>query len=118
MKRADRETLFTLPVDRPWTKAEDGWLLFKVEKYTAGELADRINRTPDDVKRRCAYLDLEPSCGVYSLKKACDETGYATSQLERAKQALGMVWRKNDEGRFAITPDQLKELTDFLRDER
>lgn len=117
MRRADRENLFNLDVNRPWTRDEDNYLLFRCEKYTVSELAERLNRTIGDTGKRLRLLGLEPSCGVYSLTKACRETGYATSQLERARTSLNMVWRKNSEGRFAITEEQLTEMCEYLKTE-
>lgn len=117
MRRADRENLFNLDVNRPWTRSEDNYLLFRCEKYTTAEMAERLNRTVSATRKRLRDLGLEPSCGVYSLSKACRETGYAASQLERARTSLNIVWRKNSEGRYAITEDQLKEMCEYLKTE-
>ncbi len=117
MRRAERESLFTLSPTREWTKPEENYLLFRCEKYTVEELADRLNRTPKDIRARLKLLDLEASCGVYTLNRASQTTGYDKAQLERARVGLAMRWRVNSSGFFAITEDQLKDLCDYLRDE-
>jgi len=117
MRRANRLALFNLPSSRAWTREEDNYLMFKAERYLADELATRLNRTVGAVKSRLKYFGWKEASDVYSVNKACKATGYAMTQLERARKSIHMTWRRNSKGHFAITPDQLTRMTDYLRDE-
>lgn len=117
MRRPDRMALFALPKTRPWTDAEVNYLIFRCEKYGYDELAARLNRTVADVKAMMDAEKLSPLCGVYSISRACRETGYAPSQLYRARNNTRMTWRRRKGGAYAITEEQLERLTDYLRDE-
>jgi hypothetical protein len=53
--------------------------------------------------------------GTYSLKSAAEKSGYAPSQIRRARAALGQKWKRtSSRGPYLISEDQYFELVEWL----
>ena len=103
-------------VSRPWTQEELNTLIFKSERMSLQQLADAVGRPYHAVRKQLIKMDIKPLCGVFSLKQACDVTGYTDRQLKRAKVGLQQDWRKAGH-RVVISEKQLRILCDWLKNE-
>jgi hypothetical protein len=116
-----RHKVKRLPQYRRWTKAEVWELMRLCERYGLAEIARRLNRNQWSIWSKMRDQGLRVRMAVYSQKSATEATGYAISQLHRARKALGQHWRQekyNRITRYTILERQLEELTDWLRQEQ
>jgi hypothetical protein len=100
-----------------WTDKQACQLLLGIGAYGRDWFVRKTGRSIAAVmaKARAQYGSGSLTRGTWSLKMACDETGYHRSQLFRAQSALGQKWRRTSaRGRYIISEEQLRELTDWL----
>ena len=114
-----------------WSAHEILKLYTMVSISSPRNIAKALGRTTIAVVRKMEKMKLTPGQGHYSVRDIEEKTGYARSQLVRAKESLGQHWqRKPDSGgyrkrsdarktnrRYQLTEQQLEELCDWLRDE-
>ncbi len=54
--------------------------------------------------------------GSYTLKSACDKTGYTKTQFFRAREALAQKWKRTSpKGSYLIYEEQLDDLIQWLQ---
>jgi len=100
-----------------WTPAQAGALLIGIGAYGRDWFKRKTGRTIPAImaQARKRYGTASLTRGTWSLRKAMAETGYSRSQLLRAQSALGQKWRRTSaRGRYIISEEQLRELTDWL----
>lgn len=105
-------------MSRRWTKAEDLLLLNSMGCRGTAWFVRRLKRSASSINNRVARLTGDGSLrrGMYSVKRACEESGYTRSQLWRAQRALNQQWRRTGpRGAFLITEDQYMALVEWLR---
>ena len=105
---------------RAWTKREQFQLMTYSEKYGIQKLMELMGRSKDSIFSQVKQMGLRLRCDVYSLNSACKATGYHYTQLERARDALGQLWRWErfrGFGRFTISQNQLEALCEYLKTE-
>jgi hypothetical protein len=103
-----------------WSKDEDQELMRLSEKYSPLTIAKKMTRSYPSIKERMISLGIKAFNGTYSAKAAAEYTGYAVSQLERARDAVGQTWKKQPHSwtkRYVITEEQLEELCEWLKNE-
>lgn len=85
-----------------------GWSV--VQRKTGGRSKDAVRA----VMRR-EYGSGGITRGSYQLSEAERETGYSSTQLRRAADALNLRWKRSARGgNYLITGDQLEEMAGWL----
>lgn len=108
---------------RRWSKAEVFRLYLFAERYGPRLIAKKMKRSLTEVQYKIRHLQLKTRSEVYSQVRAREVTGYHEYQLQRARDALGQVWRREvfrrdgtrPKTRFTITQKQLDALCEHLK---
>jgi len=100
---------------KPVTKAEQFKIMGLCEHYSREEIAKRIGRPLGTVHNLMVRLELHSYSGCYTQRRLVEETGYAISQLVRARDALGQKWNWTGK-RYLISECQFERLMLYFRD--
>jgi len=107
-----------------WTKGEVLKLYLYVERYGPHAISEKMKRPLTEIRRKIVHLKLKTRTEVYSQARARAVTGYHEYQLQRARDVLRQVWRREtfpsprggrDKVRFTITQKQLDALCEHLK---
>lgn len=101
-------------VVRPWTTEELEQLRRLAATKSHAHLAMAIGRSRNAVRLKMKELGLKHLTEMVSLKEAERMTGYAHTQLRRAKKGLSQRWVRYGH-RFVISKGQLSELCEWLK---
>ena len=116
---------------RHWTKRERRTLLQGASVNGLAWFATRTGdshdwpNAPKGRSRHSIYAQASRSHGAggltrgaYTLRRVCEITGYATTQIRRAQAALGQKWKKTGRhGSYLIRDEQLKEIAQWLQND-
>jgi len=101
-----------------WTKRDEFILLQGVGSYGLSWFARRLGRSYAAVRRKAFRLYGRGGLtrGAYTLSAVARMTGYHPDQLRRAARALAQKWKRTSpRGPYLIYEDQVRELTDWLK---
>jgi hypothetical protein len=102
----------------PWLPSEDLVLVKNVGHLNIFELMELLpRRNRLAIERRCYELGFSPTQGTHTRLQIERETGYDWRQIQRARDALGQVWKRYGTRKYMITDDQVQEIIEYLRTE-
>lgn len=102
----------------PWLPGEDLILVKNVGHLNIFELMDLLpRRNRLAIERRCYELGFSPTQGTHTRLQIERDTGYDWRQIQRARDALGQVWKRYGTRKYMITDDQVQEIIEYLKTE-
>jgi hypothetical protein len=105
-------------VTYPWQSDEDLVLVKNVGHLSIFELMNLLpRRNRLAIERRCYELGFSPTQGTHTRLQIERETGYDWRQIQRARDALGQVWKRYGTRKYMITFDQVQDIIEYLRTE-
>jgi len=105
-------------VSYPWRPDEDLVLVKNVGHLSIFELMHLLpRRNRLAIERRCYELDFSPTQGTSTRLQVERETGYDWRQIQRARDALGQVWKRYGTRKYMISFDQVQDIIEYLRTE-
>lgn len=105
---------------RRWTKSEDNTLLNHIDSHTMTWLSRKLQRSPEAIRHRLVVLvgSRSISQGLYSQRQMVLDSGYCVEQLQRARKALGQLWRRGSPtGNYLVSEDQYRALLAWLAED-
>jgi len=102
----------------PWLPEEDLVLVKNVGHLNIFELLELLpRRNRLAIERRCYELGFSPTQGTHTRLQIERDTGYDWRQIQRARDALGQVWKRYGTRKYMITFDQVQDIIEYLKTE-
>lgn len=79
---------------RPWTKEEDNALTYYGALLTRSQIAKKLKRTESAVSYRANILGIRLAQGRITLKALAEELGVSKATVVRARDKLGLKFRR------------------------